>query len=120
MDMIYNQVMEFSDWLTRKYVEWRGAAIGNERTITEFAEMIGVSQPVMSGWMKRGGRVPRSQETVGKLVRAFGYEVYEILGLPHPEPHVEEYAKLTESLSPQERAELQNRIRRWLKEIGAG
>ena len=77
--------MDFSDWITRKYIEWRGDAIGNTRTITEFAEWIGVSQQLMSGWMKRGGRVPRHQQTISKLAGRFGEEVYDVLGLERPD-----------------------------------
>lgn len=76
--------MEFWEWITQKYVEWRGNAVGNQRSITEFAEFIGVSQQVMSGWMKKSGNKPRGQQSIVKLVRAFGGEVYDVLGLPRP------------------------------------
>ena len=77
--------VDFSDWITKKYVEWRGAAIGNDRSISEFSEWLGVSQPVMSTWMKKGGKVPRSQKSITALVKRFGSEVYDVLGLPRPE-----------------------------------
>jgi acyl carrier protein len=92
MKMLHNRYplaimisMDFSDWITRKYIEWRGDAIGNTRTITEFADWIGVTQSVMSSWMKRGGRVPRHQQTISKLAARFGDEVYDVLGLERPE-----------------------------------
>ncbi len=47
--------------------------------------MIGVSQSLMSQWMKKGGKVPRSQKYISALVKCFGDEVYEVLGLPAPE-----------------------------------
>lgn len=58
--------------------------MGNTRSITDFADYVGVKQPVMSSWMKKGGKIPRSQGSITKLVRAFGPEVYDILGLPRP------------------------------------
>jgi hypothetical protein len=76
--------MDFSDWITKKYVAWRGDAVGNVRSITDFADFVGVKQPVMSSWMKKGGKIPRSQGSISKLVRAFGPEVYDVLGLPRP------------------------------------
>jgi hypothetical protein len=80
----YNQIMEFSEWLTQKYIEWRGDAIGNNRSISDFAQMVGVSQPTMSFWMKRGGKIPRAKDSIQHLVNAFGFEVYDVLGLPKP------------------------------------
>ncbi|MEW6650474.1 MAG: helix-turn-helix transcriptional regulator, partial [Chloroflexota bacterium] len=71
--------------LTRKYIEWRNDAVGHDRTISDFAEMVGVTQPTMSRWMKKGGQTPRGQQSIVKLVRAFGGEVYDILGLPRPQ-----------------------------------
>lgn len=58
--------------------------MGNDRSITDFAEFVGVKQPVMSSWMKKGGKKPRNQQSIVKLVGAFGPEVYDVLGLPRP------------------------------------
>ena len=76
--------MEFWEWITKKYVDWRGDAIGKDRSISDFARYMGVSQSVMSSWMQRGGRVPRYNESIGKLVKIFGFEVYDALGMPRP------------------------------------
>lgn len=76
--------MDFADWITKKYVAWRGDAVGNSRSITDFADYIGVKQQVMSSWMKKGGARPRSQQSISKLVNAFGPEAYDVLGLPRP------------------------------------
>jgi len=78
-------VVEFADWITKKYVDWRGDAIGKDRSITEFAQWIGVSQQTMSGWMKKGGKIPRSKLSISNLVSKYGAEVYEILDLPMPD-----------------------------------
>jgi SOS-response transcriptional repressor LexA len=74
--------MEFSEWLTRKYIDWRGDAIGHERTVNDFAAWIGVSQPLVSQHMKKGGKIPENHKTIKKYVDRFGPEVYDILGLP--------------------------------------
>ncbi|KKM08429.1 hypothetical protein SY88_23865 [Clostridiales bacterium PH28_bin88] len=34
--------------------------------------------------MKKGGKKPRNQQSIVKLVKAFGPEVYDVLGLPRP------------------------------------
>ncbi len=72
---------EFSDWITDKYREWRGDAVGRERTITDFANYIGVNQSVVSSWMKKGGKVPKHKDSIDKLVAKFGPEVYNVLGI---------------------------------------
>ena len=75
---------EFSDWLTNKYVEWRGPAMGHEKTIKEFAKYIGVSQPLLSMWMKKDGKIPTDPKNVAKLIYRFGVEIYNILGFYAP------------------------------------
>lgn len=76
--------MEFSDWITKKYTAWRGNAFGHDRSVTGFAEWVGVSQPLMSHWMKKGGKIPSSKDSINKLVEKFGLEVYEVLGFICP------------------------------------
>jgi len=75
--------MIFSDWIQKKYVEWRGDAIGNDRSITEFAAMLGVPQSLMSQWMKKGGKTPRHHKYITALAK-LGSDVYDVLGLPRP------------------------------------
>lgn len=76
--------MEFSDWITKKYIEWRGDAIGNDRSITKFAEMLEVPQSLMTQWLKKNGKVPTSQKYIALLIRHFGVEAYDALNIPRP------------------------------------
>lgn len=101
--MIYNQVVKFNEWITRKYVEWRGDAIGHERSVTEFADYVGVSQQLMSDWMKPKGKRPRSQVTIGKLVAVFGNEVYEVLDKQPEDENLSKLMALYYSLPDTER-----------------
>lgn len=82
----YNYCMpvEFSEWITKKYIEWRGNAIGQDRSITQFAELLGVPQSLMSQWMQKNGKAPNSKKYISALIRYFGFEVYDALGLPRP------------------------------------
>lgn len=75
--------MSFSKWITERYIEWRGDAIGHDRSITDFSKMIGVSQSLMSHWMN-GDRAPSGHKTVSKLAAIYP-EVYKILGIEKPE-----------------------------------
>lgn len=112
-------LVEFHNWITRKYVEWRGSAIGHERSISEFAEYIGVSQQLMSGWMKPGGMVPRSQKSINKLVAVYGAaEVYEALGLDAPKSQDEELRQIPPELREQFIQDRKEFIRQWLEDHG--
>ena len=76
--------MEFSEWITRKYVEWRGDKVGNDGSIVNFAAQFNASQQIVSGWMKKNGYVPKSKKYVDALVKKYGSEVYDVLGLDRP------------------------------------
>lgn len=81
--------MEFSTWITKKYLEWRSDKIGNAGSIVEFARRFGASQQLMSEWMKPHGKKPRSHKYINALVAEYGNEVYVVLGLeisPNPLP----------------------------------
>jgi hypothetical protein len=76
--------MEFSEWITKKYIQWRGDKIGAEGTQTAFANYLDVPQQVMSDWMKKGGSLPRKAKYVN-LLAAHYPEIYELLNIPAPE-----------------------------------
>ena len=101
--------VKFGEWITKKYIQWRGDAVGHERTITDFAQELGVSQPLLSQWMA-GDKIPRSRNSISQLVKMFGNEAYIALGLPVPDsdrdkidnPQTEEQAiALIQSLADQ-------------------
>jgi hypothetical protein len=71
--------MDFNEWIEKKFIEWRGDH--RDRSQTSFAAMIGVTQSVMSSWMRMGGAVPTSKKYVDKLAAVYGDEAYEALGL---------------------------------------
>lgn len=72
--------MKFSDWINQKYIEKRG---NTRLTISEFAEFVGVSQSLMSQWMKPDGKIPSSQN-IAKIAETLGADVYDVLGLVKP------------------------------------
>ena len=112
--------MKFSDWITHKYVEWRGNAIGREKSIKNFAEYVGVSQPLMSKWMKPDGSIPDSQETISKLIARFGSEVYDILNITPLDPIQAELDEIYNRLTPTERLEAIESARQILARRQAG
>lgn len=74
--------MPFSEWLEQKYLHYQ---MENNRRITlgEFAEALGISQGLLSHYLK-GIRQPRIG-TVHKLSEVLGPEIYTILGYQRPD-----------------------------------
>lgn len=78
--------MDFSEWITKKYLAYRGDAVGNDRSISEFAKILHVPQPLLSKWMKhKDPQVPRSQKYINALFKVYGKEVLDVLGIEEPE-----------------------------------
>lgn len=71
--------MCFWEWITQKYIKWRGDAIGREKTMSEFALEIGVPQSTLSRWMQKDGREPTDDKSIRALADYFGPEVFDIL-----------------------------------------
>lgn len=77
--------MDFKTWITQKYIDWRGDAIGNERSITDFSEFLGIKKTTLSNWMN-SGNLPQKEQLINRLVDKYGEEVYVILGRKSPDP----------------------------------
>lgn len=77
--------MEFSEWITRKYVQWRGDAIGRERSVPEFADWLEINPKTVDHWINGRRKRPRDPETIQKLIDKYDDEVYAILGIDPPE-----------------------------------
>jgi transcriptional regulator with XRE-family HTH domain len=76
--------MEFSEWISNKFVEWRGNRIGRGSSIADFAAEFGASQPAMSRWMHLGSKPPRSAKYINALYDRYGNEILEVLGIDLP------------------------------------
>ncbi len=75
-------MQDFGKWLTGKYLLWQ-VELGERKTLTDFAGFLGVSPSTVSAWMQ-GDHKPKSNQNVARLADKFGYEVYDLLGLPQP------------------------------------
>lgn len=102
--------MKFNDWITEKYVDWRGNAIGRERSIKEFSDWIGVSNQLMTYWMMQDGKIPKHKKTIDKLVNKFGSEVYVVLEIPSPPLFIQKLEAIYDKLTPEQRQSLSKRI----------
>lgn len=75
--------MEFWEWIEGKYVEWRG---NTRATVKEYADWLGVSQPLLSQWMKKGGKVPKAKKQIDLLIARYpdDQKLYELLDVDKP------------------------------------
>jgi transcriptional regulator with XRE-family HTH domain len=74
---------EFSKWLYTKYLEWQ-QHVGGRKTLTEFAAWLDIGNATVNQWINGQAR-PRP-EFAFRLAQRLGLEVYQILGLPSPDP----------------------------------
>jgi len=85
----------FPQWINRKFVEWQ-ASQGKRKTVEEFAIYLGVSRPLLNMWMN-GNKKP-GRENINLMAEVFGNEIYDVLGLPRPNPYLQRVNRLWEFL----------------------
>ena len=66
-----------SQWITDKFLDWQKQS-GKRKTITEFAEYLGVGNTTLTKWMN-GDRTPRGIY-IEMVARKLGDEIYALLG----------------------------------------
>lgn len=77
--------MEFYEWITKKYIDWRGERFGAGTSIAAFGSLFGASQQLVSEWMKKGGKQPSSKKYINALVSVYGSEALIALGINKPQ-----------------------------------
>lgn len=89
--------MEFKDWISKKYTDWRGDTIGNEKSITQFANLLGINRSILTRYMNGTLKSPRLENVVS--IAKIYPEIYEILGISRPSLllSIETFLKLPES-----------------------
>jgi hypothetical protein len=118
--MVRINSVEFSDWITRKFVEWRGDRYGKSASVKEFARLFGASQQLMSDWMRADGKVPRDAKYISALVAFYGAEAYEVLGLPLPDVPVGMEEIEVDQLPPDLRDQLEAAVSRLTEMLESG
>lgn len=98
----------FSEWLEQKYLEYQ-IDQGRRVTLGEFAEALGISQGLLSHYLK-GIRKPRIS-TVHKLAEVLGAEIYTILGYQRPDIRLQYISANWDKLSQEEQDGLTDRMK---------
>lgn len=105
--------MDFRQFLEMKYLEWQRDS-GGRKTVNDFARYIGVSPSTISMWWS-GERSPQGENIV-KLSFKLGLEVYDVLGLPRPDPELHYIQQHWDVYSPEERRALLEQAKTFRRE----
>lgn len=79
-------LMNFPAFLEKQYLAWQQRA-GKRKSLEEFANYLGISQPLLSLWMN--GRRKPGTDNIELLANIFGPEIYDSLDLPRPDPDLQ-------------------------------
>ena len=105
--------MDFKQFLEVKYLEWQQKQ-GGRKTVHQFASYLGVGQSTLSNWWN-GERKPEG-ESVDKLAKKLGLEVYDVLGLERPDPDLHYLQQVWYDLSDKERRTIREQVERYARE----
>ena len=86
---------KFPNYLTKKFLEWQ-TELGARKTLEDFADYLNVSRPLLSFWMN-GKRIPNA-DNLENISAILGNEIYDVLDLPRPNPHLQKINRLWEFL----------------------
>lgn len=71
--------MNFSEWLWKRFYEWRGNSLKN---VSDFADYLGIRQQSVSDWLN-GKYLPKGSKHITRMAAVYP-DVYEVLGIPQP------------------------------------
>ena len=100
--------LPFSEWLEQKYLEFQ-IEQGRRVTLGEFAEALGISQGLLSHYLK-GIRKPRIS-TVHKLADVLGPEIYTILGYQRPDVRLQYISANWDKLTQEQQDQLVDKMK---------
>ena len=105
----------FASWLEINFLEWQ-TKIKRRASLQDFADHIGYSRPLISMWLS-AQRLP-SEEGIERLSELFGPEIYDILGLPRPDPDLQRLNKIWNNIPEKVRQSLLEQGERYATEDG--
>jgi hypothetical protein len=75
----------FHKWFQKKYYQWVKAQPGQEDFLG-FCDLLGYPSPKVSQWLE-GKTTPQGPEVLS-IASLLGTEIYDVLGLPQPDPEL--------------------------------
>lgn len=92
------------NWLEQKFIEWRNAQPRGKDSVVAFAAYLGVSRNSLNNWLNRG-QTPDLSSVV--LLARLGAEIYDLMGMPRPDPKLQRLIEVWGQLSDEARAEIE-------------
>lgn len=71
-----------SEWLDNKFLDWQKQE-GGRKTLTEFAQYLGVDRGVLNNWVNRGSK-PEGDNLKIVAIK-LGMEIYDLLEIERPD-----------------------------------
>lgn len=103
--------MTFSYWLEQQFIAWM-AKEKQRKTISAFADHIGVSQSLMTRYLN--GQMLPTGDNIHKIAARLGPEVYDLLGLIRPDPILRKIISRWDKLPLEYQQELSDQIDKYL------
>jgi len=99
-----NKLLGFNMWIQIMYLDWQSNVVRGRASLDEFADYIGYSRSLVSMWMS-GKRLP-TEEGIKRLAELFGDEIYDVLGIPRPNPFLQKLNRIWENIPPDKQQQL--------------
>lgn len=115
--MVVDTVKDVSRWLDKKFLDWQYQQ-GGSRTLTEFADWLGIPQSSLSNYMT-GFRAP-NEKAAYKLGAKLGWEIFDLLGLQRPDPLLQLITSLWDDIPEEKQKELADEARMMAEENKRG
>jgi hypothetical protein len=90
-----------AEWLEQKFRAWRAAQTGHRAGVTEFARHIGITRDDLNNYLLKGARPEAAR--LEKIGRALGWEIYDLVGAPRPDPQLFAVTEAFQRLAPAQR-----------------
>jgi transcriptional regulator with XRE-family HTH domain len=105
--------MSLPQFLDQKYLQWQTAQ-GKRKTVQEFADYLGISQSVLSHYMN-GKRKKPTSDNLRALSNKLGFEIYDVLGLPRPDPDLAYISQNWDKVSEEFRQKFREQVEKQLE-----
>jgi hypothetical protein len=89
-------------WLQKKFRAWQAAQTSHRAGVTQFARHIGISRDDLNNYLLKGAR-PESVR-LEKIGRTLGWEIYDLVGVPRPDPQLHAVTEAFQRLPAAQRA----------------
>jgi hypothetical protein len=93
-----------AQWFEEQYKSWRNGQDRRSGTLTGFSKHLEISRGTLNNWMLK--KQTPEDEWAQKLYPKLGPEIYDVLGLPRPDPQLQYILQNWGKLSEDQRQQI--------------